>query len=133
MPQRKLASQQKPGLVPMSTSHKRLSTYAHQMHTSCELTRLVRQPTVDDTAAPRLGCGGSDGCRMFETEWMKAAEASHLQVGQSISTVISSPRDVRYSKTATRSCAHHGHNAKHLHGHGLPAPARLDGLDYCHV
>ena len=133
MPPRTLASQCKPGSVRKQASHKRLSTHTHQTNTSRGITRLVRQPTVDDTAAPRLGCDGRDRCCMFEAERMKS-EASHEQAGQSpgqgISTVISSPMDVSCSKTATRSNPHHGHFVKHLHDHGLIAPTGLDGLDY---
>ena len=61
-------------------------------------------------------------------------EASHMQAGrsagQSIITVISSPKDVSCSKTETRSNTHHGHFVKHLNDHGLTAPSGLDGLDY---
>ena len=133
MPPRTLASQCKPGSVPKQTSHKRLSTHTHQTDTSRGMTRLVRQTTVDDTAAPRLGCDGRDRCCIFEVERMKP-EANHVQaglsVGQGISTVNSSPKDVSCSKTATRSNTHHGHFVKHLHDHGLTAPTGLDGLDY---
>ena len=133
MPPRTLASQWKPGSVPKQTSHKRLSTHTHQTNTSRGIARLVRQPTVDDTAAPRLGCDGRDRCCMLESEWMKP-EASRVQaglsVGQGISTVISSPKDVSCSKIATRSNTHHGHFVKHLHDHGLTAPTGLDGLDH---
>ena len=108
-------------------------THAHQTNTLREMTQLVRQPTVGGTSAPRLGHDGRDGCRMRDAEWMKPAEASYLQAGQSISTIVSSPRDVSRSKIATRSSAHHGHNAKHLHGHGFSAPAGLDCLDHRHV
>ena len=133
MPQKTLASQQKPELVAKKISRKRPGTRAHQTNTLREMTRLVRQSTAGGTAAPRLGRDGRDGCRMPEAEWMKPVEASYLQAGQSISTIVSSPRDVSCSKTATRSSTHHGHNTKHLHGHGLPAPAGLDCPDYCHV
>ena len=133
MPPRTLASQWKPGSVPKQTSHKRLSTHTHQTNTSRGMTRLVRQPTVDNTAAPRLRCDGRDRCCIFEAERMKP-EASHVQAGRSaeqgISTVITSPKDVSCSKTATRSNTHHGHFVKHLHDHGLTAPTGLDGLDH---
>ena len=82
MPPSTLASQWKPGSVPKQTSHKRLCTHTHQTNTSHGMTRLVRQPTVDDTAAPRLGCDGRDRCCMFEAERMKP-EASHVQAGRS--------------------------------------------------
>ena len=133
MPQKTLASQRKPELVPKKISRKRPGTHAHQTNTLREMTRLLRQSTVGSTAAPRLGRDGRDGCRMPEAEWMKPVEASYLQAGHSISTIVSSPRDVSCSKTATRSSTHHGHNTKHLHGHGLPAPAGLDCPDQCHV
>ena len=129
MPPRTLASQWKPGSVPKQTSHKRLSTHTHQTNTSRGMTRLVRQPTVDDTAVPRLGCDGTDRCCMFEAERRKP-EASHVQAGRSAAQGISSPKDVSCSKTATRSNTHHGHFVKHLHDHCLTAPTGLDGLDY---
>ena len=133
MPPRTLACQWKPGSVPKQTFHKRLSTHTHQKKTSRGMTRLVRQPTVDDTAAPRLGCDGRGRCCMFEAEGMKP-EASHVQARRSaeqgISTVISNPKDVSCSNTATRSNTHHGHFVKHLHGHGLTAPTGVDGLDH---
>ena len=133
MPPRSLASQWKPGSVPKQTSHKRLSTHTHQTDMSRGMTRLVRQPTVDDTAAPRLGCDSRDRCCIFEAERMKP-EANHVQPGRSarqgISTVISSPKDVSCSKAATRSNTHQGHFVKHLHDNSLTAPTGLDGLDY---
>ena len=133
MPPRTLASQWKPGSVPKQTSHKRLITHTHQTKMSRGMSRLVWQPTVDDTTAPRLSCDGRDRCCMFEADRMKPA-ASHVQAGRSagqgISTVISSPKDVSCSKTATRSNTHHGHFVKHLHDHGITASTGLDGLDY---
>ena len=97
-----LVSQRKPELVPKKISRKRPGTHAHQRNTLREMTRLVRQSTVGDTAAPRLGRDGRDGCRMPEAEWMKPVEGSYLQAGQSISTIVTSRRDVSCSKTATR-------------------------------
>ena len=88
-----LAPQRKPELVPKKISHKRPGMHAHQTNTLREMTRLVRQPTVDSTAVPRLARDGRDGCRMREAEWMKPAKESYLQAEQSISTVVSSARD----------------------------------------
>ena len=123
MPPRTLASQWKPGSVTKQTSHERLSTHTHETNTSRWMTRLVRQPTVDDTAAPRLGCDGRDRCCVFEAEQMKP-EASHVRAGRraghGISTVISNPMDVSCSKTASRSNTHHSHFVKH---HRLHCPS----------